>query len=252
MCRVFIASDAIWTRSEAGDSLDVISWSGETYRLIPSRFPPVAVYEALVPTERMEALVKVENLTNPRLRSLQRLAHNMNEDPATSARLQNWNLAPFAYGNPEGSTFFGEETPCVELCAEGQTALAVSIARRNTFLDRTDEPATGLDMRMLKTPVTGRFWDLRSQGVIPSLSECRRLGGLMPPDADGILFRPAERPSGTAVVVVNGGALEKAEQTVHYRYVWNGRKISQIYAFDKEGRKIEADTLGGEIDVLVA
>jgi hypothetical protein len=176
----------------------------------------------------------------------------MNEDPATSARLQSWNLAPFAYGNPEGSTFFGEETPCVELCAEGQTALAVSIARRNTFLGRTDEPATGLDMRMLKTPVTGRFWDLRSQGVIPTLSECRRLGGLMPSDADGILFRPAERPSGTAVVVVNGGALEKPVQTVHYRYVWNGRKISQIYAFDKEGRKIEADTLGGETDVLVA
>lgn len=247
-----IKSGNTWTLNEAGKLLELVSWIGDSYRLIPSRFPPVAVYEALVAPEHMEALVRVEDLTNPRLRSLQRIARNMNEDPETSARLQNWNLAPFAYGNPEGSTFFGEETSCLELSGECQTALAVSVTRRETFLSRTDEPPTGLDMRMLKTPVSGRFWDLRAKGVQSSRAKCMELGASLPKDADGILFRPAERPSGTALVVVNGGALGKAVQTVHYRYIWNGRKISQVYSFDEKGRKIEADRLRGDLDVLVA
>lgn len=58
-----IKSGNTWTRNEAGKLLEIIPWKGDSYRLIPSRFPPVAVYEALVAPEHMEALVRVEDLT---------------------------------------------------------------------------------------------------------------------------------------------------------------------------------------------
>jgi hypothetical protein len=237
--------------NEAVDTLKIVEWSGDTHRLIPSRFPPISVYEGLVEPEQFEALMRVEDLTNPRLRSLARIAQKQNEDPATSARLQNWNLAPFAYGNPEGSLFFGEDIPCLEVAVDPQTALAVSVARRQEFLSRTSEAPTGLDMRMLKTPVIGRFLDLSSQ-IIKSRADCRRIGESISDDIDGILFRPFERPSGSAIAVINGKALGKALQTVHYRYVWNGIKVTQIYAFDAKGKEIDADTLNGEDDVLAA
>jgi len=46
---------------------------GDFYRLIPSRFPPVSVYAGLVPDQDIDRLVEVENETNPRLISQDRL-----------------------------------------------------------------------------------------------------------------------------------------------------------------------------------
>ena len=44
-------------RSVAVDLGPIVPWSGETYRLIPSRFPPVAVYEGLVANEDRKSVV---------------------------------------------------------------------------------------------------------------------------------------------------------------------------------------------------
>ncbi len=238
--------------SVAADSFPVAAWTGETYRLIPSRFPPVAVYEGLVANDRLDALVAVENLTNPRLRSEARIANASGEDPRTAARLQNWNLAPFAYGNPEGSTFFGEERPCLEVAIERQTALAVSVARRQRFLERTAEAAIGLDMRMFKTPVSGRFLDLRDLAAEDVHARGRELGKMLSDDLDGFLFRPIERPSASAISIVGGTVLAATLQTVHYRYMWNGERISLLYAFDEKGTPIEPNDLRGEADCMAA
>jgi hypothetical protein len=237
---------------DEGDTMSVITWSGDGYRLIPSRFPPVSVYEGLVANDRLEALANVELLTNPRLRSEARLSQAAGGSQASPGRLQNWNLAPFAYGNPEGSTFFGEEHPCLELAVDRQTALAIAVARRERFLERTSEAAIGLDMRMLKTPVEGRFWDIRSMGTNLDRERRLELGAKLPDGADGILFHPPERPCATCVVVLNGDRLGRSLQTSHYRFVWDGKRISLLYAFDNAGREIEPQTLAGETDVLAA
>ncbi|MCJ2086730.1 RES domain-containing protein [Methylobacterium sp. E-005] len=230
----------------------VVPWKGTTYRLIPSRFPPVAVYDGLVSPDRLEALAAVEDLTNPRLRSQVRIAKVAGEDPASSTRLQNWNLAPFAYGNPEGSTFFDEERPCLEVAADPQTALAVSVARRERFLARTEEAPVGLDMRMFKTPVEGRFLDLLAYDAERLQAQARILGGRLPDDVDGILFHPVERPSAMAISVVTGVALGRTLQTSHFRYMWDGSRIALLYAFDAAGTAIKPDDLRGEEDCAIA
>jgi hypothetical protein len=112
----------------AVDEWQNVRWRGDGYRLIPSRFPPVAIYEDVVSADRLEALVAVENLTNPRLQSAERLMGLSLGLSPDSPRLQNWNHAPFAYSNPEGSRFFPPERPCLELCDSRQTGLAVSVA----------------------------------------------------------------------------------------------------------------------------
>lgn len=236
------------TPSGAAETAPVV-WEGDAYRLIPSRFPPVSLYETLVAGDRIAALIEVENLTNPRLQSAERLSASGAAGPA---RLQNWNLAPFAYTNPEGSRFFGPGRPCLELSGDKQTALAVSVARRQFFLERTSEPPIGLDMRMLKTPVRGRFVDLR--GLPPDLAEeaRREVGNRIPDGIDGILYRPPERPSATCIGVLLGSALGHSVQATHYRYVWNGRRVSKLYAFDRQGIELHPETLSGPEDVLAA
>lgn len=232
--------------------MSVVKWSGDAYRLIPSRFPPVSVYEGLVANDRLDALAQIEALTNPRLRSAARLTQAATHSQPSLDRLQNWNLAPFAYGNPEGSSFFGEDRPCLELADERQTALAIAVARREIFLERTSESPIGLDMRMLKTPVEGDFWDLRSMGVMADRMRRLALAKRLPEGADGILFHPVERPTASCVAVLNGDRLGRSLQTSHYRFVWDGKRISVLYAFDDAGREIEPRSLAGERDVLAA
>lgn len=230
----------------------VVPWKGETFRLIPSRFPPVSVYEGLVANDRMDALVDIENLTNPRLQSQARIASMENKDPKTSARLQNWNLAPFAYGHPEGSIFFDADRPCLEVAADRQTALAISVAKRQRFLACTSEGPIGLDMRMFKTPLSGRFVDLRHLSAEKVRDIGRDFGKSIEADVDGVLFHPIERPSATAISVLNGSILEQTLQAVHYRYQWNGERISLLYAFDDKGTLIEPNHLRNEEECLAA
>lgn len=241
--------------SVALDAAALVAWSGKAFRLIPSRFPPVNVYDGLIANDRQDEIVAVENITNPRLRSLDRLQQQAQGKPDANPRLQNWNLAPFAYGNPDGSTFFGEDRPCLELAFERQTALAVSVSKRQLFMEATNEAPIGLDMRMLSTPVSGTFWDLRDVGILPAqLPEVQRreLGARMPEEAQGILYRPAERPIGTCLSIVTGDVLDRSQQTVHFRYLWDGKCISLLYSFDKKGTRIEAAALASDKDVLAA
>lgn len=221
-----------------------------TYRLIPSRFPPVSLYETLVANDRIDELVEVENLTNPRLQAQQRLGSLA--EPATADRLQNWNHAPFAYSNPEGSLFFGPGRPCLELAADKQTALAISVSRRERFLRRTQEPVVGLDMRMLVHPVSGSFLDLRPLGADLTHDDRRKVGEAVPRDVAGILYHPAERPAGTCVAVLTGSALGRSVQANHYRFFWNGERMTKLYAFDDAGSVLTPEALASATDILAA
>lgn len=241
--------------NEAVESAPVVDWFGDTYRLIPSRFPPVNVYDGIVADDQLDAVYAAEELTNPRLKSLGRLASGALNGATADPKLQNWNLAPFAYGNPDGSLFFDERRPCLEVLTDRQTALAVSVAKREAFLRSTQEAATGLDMRMLRHPVRGKFWDLRDS--IAPLSELDRsdrwsIGKAIPEGVDGILYRSAERPVGTCITILTGNVLGRSVQTVHFRYQWDGSRIARVYVFNDEGTEISPAALIGSDDVLAA
>ena len=102
----------------------------------------------------------------------------------------------------------------------------------------------------IRTPVTGSFWDLRALGVIARRELQLEVGAKAPQGIDGILFRTSERPSGVALSVLNGACLGRSLQATHYRFVWDGTKISVLYAFDDKGTEIDAQRLGGADDML--
>lgn len=230
--------------------MDLVSFSGFGFRLIPSRFPPVDVYSGLVANDRFEELAEVESRTNPRLQSEGRLLEIYGNP--NSPQLQNWNLAPFKYINPEGSRFFPPTQPALELATDVQTALAIAVRRRELFLNRTCEPATGLDMRMLKTPVKGDFGDLR--GLLPEmdLAARREATKALPSNSAGVLFRADERPFADCISVTDKNALERSIQTVHYRFEWDGERIASIYAFNDEEPEIDPSSLFGKAQILAA
>jgi hypothetical protein len=217
--------------SNAAAEFGVLDVDRTYFVLIPSRFPPIDIYARIAGGED-DAFSALESLTNPRLKERRQILGGVDAVDGNSPLVQNWNHAPFAYPNPEGTRFFGPELSALELAADLDTALAVSVARRELFLSATAEPATGLDMRVLSRVVRGRFADLR--GLDPETpTERRRVLGRQVFEAglDGLLFRPPDRPAGECLSTLRGETLGRAVQGEHFRFNWNGRRIDVLYDF---------------------
>ena len=81
-----------------------LDW-GATYRLVPSRFPPISLFERVADAADLDVVYAVEALTNPRLRqevgeiSLVPAAERMSG--AGSSPI----MAAFTHLNPMGSRF---------------------------------------------------------------------------------------------------------------------------------------------------
>ena len=227
--------------------VEVVDIQADFFRLIPSRFPPVQVFEGLVANDRLDEVAAAESRTNPRLAAEERLRGSV----PNSHRLQNFNHAPFKYINPEGSVFFPPMRPALELADHRQTALAVAVPRRERFLRRTLEAPIGLDMRLLKTPVHGRFADLTAASPNLGFEERTKLVSDLPADIDGVVFRPAERPTHQCLAVLNGATLGYTLQSAHYRFWWDGARIATVYAFD-DARPLNPEVFGQPEDALAA
>lgn len=216
--------------------------SKSAYRLIPSRFPPIEIYDRLGLLEASTAK-QIEALTNPRLRDPRRDLTKDTKDAMSGDAFQNWNHAPFVYPNRDGTRFFDRWTPAIELAADLQTALAISVGKRTRFLTASQESAINLDMRVLKQSISGSF--LKHVGSDSDLSEDdRRQIGRKAREGDlqGIFFQPSERRNATGYAVIDQRSLGRAVQAAHFRFVWDGTRISTIYSF-QDGREIDPANL---------
>lgn len=218
-------------------ALPIISIEAEFYRLIPSRFPPVPLYARVAAEAAWGGMQAVEQLTNPRLAARSLLAGAVEDDTAPP-RFQNWNHAPFVYGDPEGSRFLDPRFGTLELAGDRSTALVMSVRRREQFLRMTNEPALGLDMRMLKVPVRGQFADARALASDLGQHERWQIGqDLLSTEVSGVLYVCPQRDAGECLSVFDPEALGRSVQAEHYRFVWNGERISTLYDF-QDGAEI--------------
>lgn len=221
------------------------------FNLIPSRFPPIPVFER-ISLSRQDEVAELESLTNPRLKEKQALLGGVAAVDTDIPAVQNWNHAPFAYRNPEGSRFFGPDDPALELAEDTQTALLMAITGRERFLSRTCELPISLEMRELCRTVKGKFADLR--GLSGQLHEDDRLKiGIEVKAArlDGLLFNPVERPSATCVSVLTNQAFGRANQGTHFKFMWDGNRIDRLYDFNG-GRVFLPLELKAEENILAA
>ena len=199
--------------------------------LIPSRFPPVPLYERLGSPEIQAAAEALEVRTNPRLQEMERLTQG--ERPVGDAnRLQNWNLAPFAYPNPEGTTFLNPAYKILELVKGIRPALAIAVQRREAFLSASMEPPINIEMRALVRRVKGKLADLTGCAFESDQAARWRLGTeIYESGAQGILFHRTDFPGVRAVAVFDPTVLGRAMQSDHYRFVWDGEVIRTIGNF---------------------
>jgi hypothetical protein len=202
------------------------------HRLVPSRFPPVGLFDRVAQPEDLEAVAELEMLTNDRVREeIGELALVPKMDrisgPGTTPI-----MAAFTHLNPEGSRF-SDGSYGVYYCArELDTALAEVRHHQARFLRRTAEGPLRLELRLYLTDLDARLVDVRK------VLECHRpddyapsqkLGVALRSQArDGILYRSVRHASGLCAAVFRPRLLSHCRQSKHYAFHFDGKDISAI------------------------
>lgn len=217
-------------------SVAAIGWR-PCYRIIPSRFPPIALFEAVADPADLEAVYRIEAITNDRLREeagdLALVpAHDRVSGPGSSPI-----MAAFTHLNPQGSRFTDGSYGVFYAGRSLETAVAETRHHRGLFLAATQEPAQELDMRVYAVDLDAKLHDVRdAQDSNPELCHSSRYGvaqglarQLRDEGSNGIVYASVRHAGGECAAVFRPRLLSNCRQERHLCYVWDGSAIVTIY-----------------------
>ena len=209
-----------------------IRWS-HAFRIVPSRFPPVGVYDRIAAPADIDALFAVEALTNPRLREeadalkLVPKEHRISGPGATPV------MAAFTHLNPEGSRFSDGTWGVFYAAHSVATAVEETVYHRERFLAATAEPACSIQMRCYRTSVDARLHDIRGgwkaehdPDVYTASVKLARV--LREAGSNGIVYDSARHPGGECLAAFQPDVVAPCVQSQHLVYRWDGSRIAQV------------------------
>ena len=207
------------------------------YRIIPSRFPPINLFERIAPPKDWEALIALESLTNDRIRQEVGDISLVPVEERVSGPGASVIMAAFTHLNPSGSRFADATFGAYYAAGDVETAIAETKFHREEFLRATKEAPINIEMRVYLADmfaelhdIRGRFSDMpdfyRADDYGPSQALARRLRG---EGSAGIAYDSVRRTGGECVALFRPRALTNVCQGAHLIYKWNGAEIGQVY-----------------------
>jgi hypothetical protein len=209
----------------------------KTFRIIPSRFPPISLFERVADAADLDAVYQIEMMTNPRLRDevgdLSLVPHGDRVSGPGSSPI----MAAFTHLNPDGSRFTAGHYGVYYAASDLDTAINETKHHRTDFMLATSEPPMELDMRVYTARLNGELHDIRGQqakfkavyhptnysAAQAFADELREAG------SDGIAYTSVRRPNGECFAVFRPRLLSNCRQERHLCYVWDGSSISMVY-----------------------
>src|SRR5712691_2594821 len=140
--------------------VNLVTWL-PCWRIIPSRFPPIDLFERVVDPAGLEAIYELESLTNDRLREEAGELQLVPSPDRISGRGTSYIMAAFTHLNPAGSRFSDGTYGVFYAARTLDTAIAETRYHREEFMRATAEPPMELDMRVLLADVQQRLHDIR-------------------------------------------------------------------------------------------
>lgn len=211
--------------------------STQTYRIIPSRFPPVEIFERVADVQDLEAVYQIEMMTNARLREEIGELSLVRPEDRISGPGSSPIMAAFTHLNPDGSRFTRGHYGVYYAAGDLETAIAETKHHRIRFMLATNEPPLELDMRVYVARLNGRLHDIRGlEEEYPALYDPSHYSAsqtfadeLRSAGADGIAYSSVRRPGGECFAVFRPRLLSNCKQERHLCYVWDGSAISTVY-----------------------
>ncbi|MCY1347467.1 RES domain protein [compost metagenome] len=216
------------------DSLaDLAGEELQAYRLVNSKFPPIALFDDVADADDFEALYQLQALTNPRLQNeigrleLIALAEIPFGIPGCS-----YATAPFTHVNPAGSRFSNGSFGVLYLADTLDTA----VAEVRHHQDRYWSNVQGLNYeRFVFRGLSCAFTDagMKDAAALPlshpihdpdDYSHSRRLGGEVKRGGyPGLRYNSVRSPGHICWALMTPRPVTSIVQSAHYEMIWNGQ-----------------------------
>ena len=218
------------------------------WRVIPSRFPPIQLFERVSDPDDLEAVFAIESMTNPRLRDEVGDIRLVPPEDRVSGPGSSIIMAAFTHLNPVGSRFTDGTYGVFYAANDLDTAIAETAYHREHFMRATGEGRMELDMRVYLVDLAAALHDLRGRMAeyplvyhTDNYAAGQHLAATLRTDgSNGIAYDSVRRQGGECAAVFRPRVLSNARQERHLCYVWDGRQIVSVYEkreFDSGGSR---------------
>ncbi len=213
-----------------------LNWN-PAYRVIPSRFPSIGLFERVASPEDFDALYALEAMTNERIRDEVGEISLVPPEERLFGPGSTCIMAAFTHLNPQGSRF-SDGTYGVFYCARKQdTAIAETRYHAALFMQATREPPMRLQMRLYKVTAKGEVADLRQASKSESrivdpydYSHSQAIGRTLRADgAQGILYPSVRHPGGECLAALRTAIVKNCLHAACLEYPWNGKIIDAVF-----------------------
>jgi hypothetical protein len=214
-----------------------IDFKGKTHRLIPSRYPPLSLFDWADSREELEQIAYLEGLTNDRLKNEYGCIALVEKEDWVGGAGSTSLMAAFTHFGP--SRFSDGTSYGIYYAADStRTAIAETKFHRERFLSASNEPPCIIQMREYTAYVTKCLIDLcdpmyaeylnpdvnsyvKSQGLGREIKQLREWGLLYPSVRD-------QNKQAKCVAIFRASALSLPIQAGHYDYIWDGHSIGEV------------------------
>ncbi len=206
-------------------------------RIVPTRHPPVSLYDRVADAADFDALYALEAMTNERMRDevgeIERVPRAERLFGPGSGPI----MAAFTHVNTLGSRFSDGSFGMFYAARDRATAVAETRHHHGRFLAATKQRAMHLPMRLYHVAVDGRLHDLRPPGAVPAAvydaddyAASRRLGlALRAAGSAGVAYRSVRHERGQCVGLFRPGAASRCLHAAVLLYAWDGARFTDVY-----------------------
>lgn len=207
-----------------------------SYRAVPSRFPPIPLFEDVARPDELDAVFALQALTNPRLRTevgeLDLVPRNERVAGPGSSPV----MAAFTHLNRQGSRFSDGSWGVYYAADSLATAVAEVGHHCARFMAETRQPPIDVDYRVYLAETVQPVHDLRGPAFLAAhdperyaasalLARQARAAG-----AWGLLYRSVRLAGGECLALFKPRALRlPVRQGPHISLCWDGRAVSGWY-----------------------
>lgn len=218
-----------------------VEWPS-AWRVIGTRYPPIHLFERLTAdTAVWDALIALEQLTNPRLRDEVGDIALVDPKDRVSGPGVSYVMASFTHLNPNGSRFSDGTFGVYYAASTLEAAIAETVFHFETFARDSNDPPRREDMRVLLGAVAEDFEDVaalpeaRKTEILDQLSYAAsqsygrqmREGGAL-----GVVYPSVRYPGGECIGAFKPRAVGlPLIQERHLQYQWNGKRVDRIFDY---------------------
>jgi hypothetical protein len=209
----------------------------DTHRLIPSRYPPVGIFDAIAAPEDLELIIELEGWTNDRISAELGVIRAIPRAEWVVGRpLANVIMAAFCHPHPRGGRFNDADLGAWYAARSLDTAHAEIIHHRTLELEEIGVLDARVTMREYLADMDTGFHDIRSDDAAfaplydpdsydasQAFARPLRAGG-----SNGVLYRSVRHAGGECVACFRPLLVANVRQAAHFAYRWSGTRVPAV------------------------